>query len=160
MKAAVWFALVIAACGPGIPGGPTINNHTESELQPVSSPVVSADILSRDVIANEVGVKHILIAWKDLQDGRVDERALKRTKADAETLVKLVLEQIKGGADFDALMKQYSEDPGSALTGRVYKVSPQAELVSEFKQLGMRLRPNEIGVVQSDYGFHIIKRVE
>ncbi len=160
MKAVVWFALVVSACGPGIKGGPTINQPPVSELQPVSSPVVSADILARDVIANEVGVKHILIGWKDLQDGHVDERASKRTKADAEALVKQVLAQLKAGADFDAMMKQYSEDPGSAMSGRVYQVSPQAELVSEFKQLGMRLRPNEIGVVESDYGFHIIKRVE
>jgi parvulin-like peptidyl-prolyl isomerase len=32
--------------------------------------------------------------------------------------------------------------------------------VIEFKQLGLRLKVGEVGVVQSDYGFHIIKRTE
>jgi hypothetical protein len=39
-------------------------------------------------------------------------------------------------------------------------VSPEAQLVIEFKQLGLRLRIGEVGVVQSEYGFHIMKRVE
>jgi parvulin-like peptidyl-prolyl isomerase len=32
--------------------------------------------------------------------------------------------------------------------------------VIEFRQLGLRLKVGEIGVVESDFGFHIIKRVE
>jgi hypothetical protein len=39
-------------------------------------------------------------------------------------------------------------------------VSPDASLVIEFKQLGLRLHMNEVGVVQSEFGFHIMKRVE
>jgi parvulin-like peptidyl-prolyl isomerase len=58
------------------------------------------------------------------------------------------------------LMKQHSEDPGSASSARAYAVSPDAQLVIEFKQLGLRLNVNEVGVVQSDFGFHIMKRVE
>jgi parvulin-like peptidyl-prolyl isomerase len=74
--------------------------------------------------------------------------------------VKGILAQLKSGADFDALMKQYSEDPGSASTAKAYTVTPDASLVIEFKQLGLRLQLGEIGVVESDYGFHIMKRVE
>jgi peptidyl-prolyl cis-trans isomerase D len=70
------------------------------------------------------------------------------------------MEQIKQGADFDALMKKYSEDPGSAGSARAYTVSPEAQLVIEFKQLGLRLHMNEVGVVKSEYGYHIMKRVE
>ena len=65
--------------------------------------------------------------------------AKKRTKAEAEALVKSLVAQIKAGADFDMLMKQHSEDPGSASTGRAYTVSPDAQLVIEFKQLALRL---------------------
>jgi parvulin-like peptidyl-prolyl isomerase len=57
-------------------------------------------------------------------------------------------------------MKEYSEDPGSAQHGNSYKVSPDAQLVIEFKQLGLRLKIGEVGVVQSDFGLHIMKRVE
>ena len=123
------------------------------------SDVASGDILAREPVANNAQVKHILVSWKDL-DSAQDQRSKARTKADAETLVKSLMTQIKAGADFDMLMKQHSEDPGSASTARAYPVSPDAQLVIEFKQLALRLNVNEVGVVQSDFGFHIMKRIE
>jgi parvulin-like peptidyl-prolyl isomerase len=54
----------------------------------------------------------------------------------------------------------HSEDPGSADSGEAYDVAPDAQLVIEFRQLGLRLDVNEVGVVESDFGYHIIKRVE
>ena len=151
---------IVAACS-GAPGGPMHNSMNAPEATPQSSPVVSADILAREPLANNTQVKHILIGWNDVGDeSRRDPRAAKRTKKDAEDQVRVLVKQLEGGADFDALMKEWSEDPGSASSGRAYPVSPDAQLVIEFKQLGLRLKPNEIGVVQSEFGFHIMKRVE
>ncbi|HSD88433.1 MAG TPA: peptidylprolyl isomerase [Kofleriaceae bacterium] len=159
LAAAAVIAFVIA-CGPGAKGGPSMNNRmTGPEPVAQGSEVVSGDILAREPVANNAKVKHILIGWKDLDQAH-DDRAKKRTKPEAEALVRSLMTQIKAGADFDLLMKQHSEDPGSAATGRSYDVSPDAQLVIEFKQLGLRLNVNEVGVVQSDFGFHIIKRVE
>ena len=69
-------------------------------------------------------------------------------------------QHLKAGADFEMLMGMHSEDPGSATTGESYDVSPDAQLVIEFRQLGLRLEVGEVGVVESDYGLHIIKRIE
>ena len=152
--------LALVACGPGSKGGPTMNNTmTGPDVTPQSSDVISTDILAREPVANNAQIKHILIGWNDGGEQH-DQRALKRTKHDAEELVKKLVEQARGGADFDLLMKQYSEDPGSASNARAYPVSPDASLVIEFKQLGLRLKMGEVGVVQSDYGFHIMKRVQ
>ncbi len=157
------FALALAACGPGSKGGPTMTNKMNAPEQvpqaSQASPVISSDILAREAVTNSAEVKHILIGWNGLEEAH-DQRAAKRTKAQAEDQVRQLLEQLKGGAAFEALMKQWSEDPGSAGTGRSYTVSPNAQLVIEFKQLGLRLKVGEVGVVQSDYGFHIMKRVE
>lgn len=147
----------------GAPGGPSNLNKIDDPLQvqPEVSPVVSSDILAREPVANNTQVKHILIGWADsADDSHRDPRAAKRTKKDAEDTVRDLLKQIANGADFDALMKQYSEDPGSAGNAKAYPVAPDASLVIEFKQLGLRLKINEIGVVQSEYGFHIMKRIE
>ena len=145
------------ACGPGSPGGPTINNKMNTAPPPQAS-VVSTDILDRDIATNHAGVKHILIGWAGA-DGS-DPRAQKRTKQDAEVVVHTVLDELKKGTDFDAMMKQYSEDPGSSQHGTVYKVAPDAQYVIEFKQLALRLKVDEVGVVESGFGFHIMKRVE
>lgn len=158
-------ALLLVACGPGVKGGPTMNNKIGAQPYdaPQSTNVISEDILAREPVANTAQVKHILISWSDLAEafgGRQDERAAKRSMTDAETQVKSLVTQLKAGADFDMLMKQWSEDKGSAQNGRPFTVTPDAQLVIEFRQLSLRLNPGELGVCQSDFGFHIIKRVE
>lgn len=155
--------VALAACGPGSPGGPSISHKLGTDLPPPVSAVVSQDILDREPIANTAQVKHILISWKDLGEafqGRQDPRAAKRSKSEAEAQIKSLLGQLTGGADFDTIMKANSEDAGSAASGRPFKVTPDAQLVIEFRQLSLRLKVGELGVCQSDYGFHIIKRYE
>jgi hypothetical protein len=155
-------SLVALAGCPGNKSGPApMNKITSGDLAPPVSPVVSSDILAREPLANTASVKHILISWKDLADafgGHLDPRAEKRTKADAEALVRSLLQQLQAGTDFDTLMKASSEDNGSAVTGIPFTVTPDAKLVIEFRQLSLRLGVGEVGVCQSDYGFHIIKR--
>ncbi|MGE0545945.1 MAG: peptidylprolyl isomerase [Kofleriaceae bacterium] len=154
----------LGGCGPGAKGGPSMNNRIGgNEVTPAPSEVVSQDILSREPVANTATVKHILVSWKDLGDsfgGRQDQRAQQRTKQQAEAQVQSLLQQLKAGADFDMLMKAHSEDAGSAASGQAFEVSPDAQLVIEFRQLSLRLQPDEIGVCQSDFGFHIIKRLK
>src|SRR5689334_10320352 len=78
--------------GSGGPGGPPIHTKPTAEptapaAAPAASSVVSSDILAREPVANTATVKHILISWRDLADafgGRLDSRAAKRSKADAE----------------------------------------------------------------------------
>ena len=57
-------------------------------------------------------------------------------------------------------MKELSEDPGSARSGNTYPVDPNAQLVPPFKDLSLRLKVNEVGVVKTQFGIHIIKRTD
>jgi hypothetical protein len=111
--------VLVIACGPGSRGGPNMNNRINApDTVAQSSDVISGDILAREPVANNTQVKHILISWKDLDQGGKDPRAKDRTKDQAEGVVKSLMTQIKAGADFDLLMKQHSEDPGSASGAR------------------------------------------
>src|SRR5437879_2755444 len=146
MRRALAIAIVVCAvaCGPGAPGGPTMHNRIGDDHAEVTSPVVSSDILARDPITNRATIKHILIGWKDVgDDDRRDPRASQRSKHDAEDLVRDLVGKLHGGADFDAAMKKFSEDPGSAGGARAYEISPSASYVIESKQLGLRLQANE-----------------
>ena len=159
--ALVLVAPLAGGCGPTGMSGPTMSGRMNPAEPP--STVVSTDILEREPRANHTKVKHILIGWGDLADsyrGDMDPRAAARHKRDAEDEVRRLRKQLDAGADFDALMKAHSEDRGSASDARAYDVSPDAQLVIEFRQLGLRLDVGEVGVVESSYGFHIIKRVE
>ena len=126
---------------------------------PPPDPLESVAILKRTTIADKVKVKHILLGWKDLHTE--DPRGATRTRPQLEKLVKATLAKLrKKGATFEPLMAELSEDPGSAKTGEAYEVTPTAGLVKPFLDLSLRLELNEVGVVKTDFGIHIIKRVE
>jgi hypothetical protein len=129
--------------------------------------VQSRDILDREEVAESAKVKHVLISWDEKSSiyqnrGGQDERGAERTKTEANRLALDLLDRASGedAEEFDALMEEYSEDKGSARTGREYPVTPDAGLVENFKQLSLRLEEGEVGIVESIFGYHIIKRVE
>ncbi len=124
-------------------------------------PLESAEILARPANPGEVSVQHVLIGWKDVPAASrgIDPRAKERTKAQADVIAKDVLAKLTAGADMTALMKQFSEDPGSKDDGKAYDVSKRAQLVESFKKLSLRLKPGEAGMVTSPFGWHIIRRV-
>lgn len=129
---------------------------------PPPDPIESSDILRRPSHGEDVFVQHILIGWKDTpmaRRGRVNDKAKDRTKEQADEMVKKAFERVKKGEDMAKLMAELSEDPGSAANGRAYPVSESANLVPPFKNLSMRLSLGEVGIVKTDFGLHIIKRV-
>ena len=129
---------------------------------PPPDPLESADILARPGKTEQGLVQHVLIGWKDspmAKQGRLDPRAKDRSKEDADKLAKEVLDKVRAGGDMAALMKQYSEDPGSKDNARIYDVDPGAPLVPPFKNLSLRLELDEAGLVKSPFGWHVIKRV-
>lgn len=145
---------LFAACGAG---QPTASATAGAELTD------SKEILAREQVTDRAEVLHVLVGWADLAPaygGRIDERAKARTKAAADKLAAEVLERARGGEDFRALMKTYSEDWGSAEQGKSYHATPDAQLVPPFKALALRLEPGETGIVQTAYGWHVIQRIE
>jgi peptidyl-prolyl cis-trans isomerase D len=160
--AALGLAAAGTACGPTGMSGPSMNNKMSAPAVATET-VESTEILDREPRANATKVKHILISWKDKAAafaGGGDPRGLERTRRDAERDVRNLVKQLAAGADFDALMTLHSEDRGSAETAEAYEVRPDSQLVIEFRQLGLRLDVNEVGVVETDFGFHIMKRIE
>lgn len=70
-----------------------------------------------------------------------------------------VLKQVKQSpAKFSALAKQYSQDPGSAANGGDLGMFGRGAMVKPFEDSVFSMKAGEIsGLVQSDFGYHIIK---
>ena len=119
----------------------------------------SVDILKRPVATDKAKVKHILLGWKEVH-GKSAPRGEGRDRATLEKLVKDTVAKLQKGDKIEPIMAELSEDPGSAKDGKSYDVSPTAQLVAPFKNLSLRLKVGEVGVVKSDFGIHIIQRVE
>jgi parvulin-like peptidyl-prolyl isomerase len=118
----------------------------------------SVAILKREPATASAKVKHILLGWTGAH--ATDPRGVKRDRAALEKLVKDTVAKLAKGGKIEPLMAELSEDPGSAKDGSTIDVTPTAGLVPSFKNLSLRLKVGEVGVVKSDYGIHIIQRVE
>lgn len=125
---------------------------------PPPDPLDSADILKREPVTQKAKVKHILLGWTENHTD--DPRGKGRSRADLEKLVKETVAKLKKGDKIEPLMAELSEDPGSAKSGQSYDVTPDAGLVEPFKNLSLRLNKGEVGVVKTQFGIHIIQRVE
>lgn len=90
---------------------------------------------------------HILVASEKLGKDKA--------KAKAEDLLKEIR---KNPASFSDLAKKNSDDPGSASKGGDLGFFGKGMMVKPFEEAAYALKDGEIsGVVESDFGFHIIK---
>ncbi len=67
------------------------------------------------------------------------------------------MKEQRTGEDFDALIKEYNEDPG--MNQIKNDLFTDGEMVSEFEDATKSIEPGEITMCKSDYGYHIIKRL-
>ena len=87
------------------------------------------------------------------------DTAPKRSKAEE------VLNRAKAGEDFAALANEFSEDPGNTdpqtkeKKGGLYADTPKGRMVPAFEQAALASEPGQVypDLVETDYGFHIIK---
>jgi hypothetical protein len=165
MKVFVLVAGLLAGCGASTAGmsGPSISGRLADTSEEAPA-LQSNDILGRDAVTRRAVVKHILVGWRDLaagyQGSRMDPRGAARSRADADALAEKLLARVRAGEDMEALMAEFSEDAGSAKSGQSYDVTAEEKLVFEFKRLSLRLQVGEAGLVQSSFGWHVIKRFQ
>lgn len=82
---------------------------------------------------------------------------LLKTREEAD----VVLKKVKQGAKFEDLAKKFSMDPGSKESGGDLGFFSQGMMVPEFDAVAFKLKVGEVSdIVQSRFGFHIIKVLE
>jgi parvulin-like peptidyl-prolyl isomerase len=105
-----------------------------------------------------IHVRHILLMTMDPVTRTplaADQQKAKQKQMDD------LLKRIRGGADFAALAKQYSEDPGSKDNGGELPAFPHGQMVPEFEAAAFSLTNNQVSdVITSAYGYHIIKLLD
>jgi len=96
-----------------------------------------------------VDVSHIVIEVRP--DASPEEHS------EAEKKARQILKQLQGGADFEALAGEFSQDPSRFAGGKV-GVLKKGFMPPEFDEVAFNLQEGEISdVVKTHFGYHIIK---
>lgn len=105
-----------------------------------------------------IKASHVLIAYQGAMRARPDQ---KRTKDDARKLAESLAQRAKKGEDFGALAVQFSDDPSAKARQGSLGSFDRRSMVKPFADAAFELKPGEVsGVVETDFGFHVIKRDE
>jgi peptidyl-prolyl cis-trans isomerase C len=101
-----------------------------------------------------IRVRHILIK---AAAPTASEEEKKAVKAKAEG----VLERLKKGEDFAKVASEVSDDPGTKDKGGDLDFFPKGTMIPAFEEAAFALKTGELsGVVETEYGYHIIKMEE
>lgn len=158
----------LAACAPALPACSTLATSPDwvGGGLAVSAPVReaeedAAEERERQTIAKQpkqIGARHILIMHKG---SKSKPEGLNRSRDEAKALAQEVILKIRGGAKFEDMVTEYSDEPGAADRGGDLGVFERHVMVKQFADAAFALRVGEISeVVESPFGFHIIKRTE
>lgn len=102
-----------------------------------------------------VHARHILLAVPASSSSKeVDDKALAKMRE--------ILAELKKGADFNKLAKQYSQDQGSAVNGGDLGWFTRGQMVPEFEKASFALkRKNDISEpIRTQFGYHIVQLLD
>jgi hypothetical protein len=102
-----------------------------------------------------VAAQHVLIAYRGAKSASKD---VTRSKAAAKKLAEEVAKKAREGADFTALAQEHSDCPSKANRGNLGKFKRDA-MDPKFADAAFALRVGKTSdVVETPFGYHIIKR--
>lgn len=123
--------------------------------------VPSDEEMKKTISEDYVRVYHILIANEHFaEDEEYADASEEELKAAAKEYAEELLERVKNGEDIYELAQSEGDDPGMMDNTEGYLFT-EGTMVDEFETAAMSLEVGEISdLVETDYGYHIIQRVE
>jgi parvulin-like peptidyl-prolyl isomerase len=125
---------------------------------PETLPVANRTPPPAPTAAEQIEASHILVSYQGATRARP---TVTRTRDEARTLAeKIALQAREPGADFARLAKDASDGPSGVEGGALPRFGRQ-QMVKPFSDAAFALRPGEVsGVVETNFGFHVIKRIQ
>lgn len=119
---------------------------------------VEAERKAEESQPKEIRARHVLVMHKASQ--RAPE-GITRTREEARARAAECLAKLRGGAEFEAMVREYSDEPGAGARGGDLGPFSKNVMVKPFADAAFRLRVGEVSeLVETPYGFHVIQRTE
>jgi peptidyl-prolyl cis-trans isomerase NIMA-interacting 1 len=157
--------LLCAACAgappPKTEGEPKAATNTAAAPRTPAEKCLADASAPRARQANEperVGVRHVLVKFKGSKNA---PDTVTRTREEACLRAIEARDKLVAGADFDAIVAEYSDEPGAAGRRGFVGVVTRAEVAAPFADAAFELSVQQMSdVVETDRGFHLILRTE
>jgi hypothetical protein len=166
MRWSVWAIGLVLACGCDKGSGdaaPAASAASASAAvapppAPSVAPSVSAVPSAAATAPDTIIAQHVLVIYKGAKRA---PKTITRSKADAKARAGEALAKVKGGATFEDVVKDYSDDAGSVdRMGSLGKFH-RDDMDPAFSAAAFALQPGQVSdVVETPFGFHIIKRTQ
>jgi len=106
----------------------------------------------------EIAAAHLLVMHKDSKGA---PKAITRTREEAKARAEEALERIRKGEDFATIVEEYTDEPGGAARRGDLGRFMRGTMVKPFSDAAFALDVGEVSeVVETPFGFHVIKRSE
>ncbi|MBX3190526.1 MAG: peptidyl-prolyl cis-trans isomerase [Labilithrix sp.] len=157
-SAALAIATLILGCEdkPKEPPAPAASASATSSVvvAPSASPSASAD--APVPVPDAIAAQHVLVAYKGAERA---PKSVTRSKADAKKRAEEVAAKAKSGADFSALVEEYSDDPAAKERRGSLGKFTRDKMAKPFSDAAFALKVDEVSdPVETPFGFHVIKR--
>jgi hypothetical protein len=148
-----WLLCWLPGC-PALTEPPSGTASVDAAGTPATAPQKQAPPQVK--LGERIEASHILFAYQG-SPGVPPE--VTRSKEQARQQAESVLQQIRKGANFADLARRLSDDPSSKNAGGSLGSFARTDMNTPFATAAFALKPGELsGVVESQFGFHIIKR--
>lgn len=151
-------ALLVGACD-GTMSGMHASRGVLPTVYAEPLPTTSAEPSRRNEPAT-IKAQHLLVMHRE---SRSAPPTVVRTRAEARARAEEALAKVRAGESIDDIISQYSEEPGASQReppGSLGTFSRKS-MVKKFSDAAFRLQAGEVSeVIETEFGFHVIKRLE
>jgi NIMA-interacting peptidyl-prolyl cis-trans isomerase 1 len=159
-RAAVFLMLGFLGCDGTLTGMGRVPRPPETPLPPAPVETVAHGDggAAPAAKAEQIAAQHLLVMY----DGsKAAPKSVKRTREEARARAFEALERIKSGQEFEQVVAAYTDEPGGAARrGELGRFS-RDQMVKPFSDAAFALEVGQVStVVETPFGFHVIRRTE
>lgn len=114
-------------------------------------------VIARRCAVEKIHTAHILVRFQGARNAGVD---VTRSEEEAARIAAEIHATLRGGAPFDSVARERSEDSSAERGGDLGSVG-RGRLAPEYEHAAWALAPGQYSApIRTEFGFHIIKRLE